>query len=134
MMTLKYPCPRTGGNAQNQGSTVFTLPPQGEPWISAMTQASLHRLSGHIRQRLTGMATVTCHPHRVGVSHCVAITMEGKQRQTVNILITVSGQESWPDEEDYRHPRWYIGVTDTADLLYLVLWLNGIATTGDRCC
>ncbi|MFD1803624.1 hypothetical protein ACFSFZ_15705 [Mixta tenebrionis] len=56
----------------------------------------------------------------------MAVTVEGRLRRTVNILINVSGQESWPTDEEYEHPRWYITVTDTADMLYLVLWLNGV--------
>ncbi|HHG9386359.1 TPA: acetyltransferase, partial [Escherichia coli] len=28
-----------------------------------------------------------------------------------------------PSEEEYGHPRWYIPVTDAADLCYLLLWL-----------
>lgn len=40
--------------------------------------------------------------------------------------ITGSGQGSWPAEEEYEHPRWYITVTDAADMVYLVLWLNSL--------
>ncbi|MBJ3319894.1 acetyltransferase, partial [Salmonella enterica subsp. enterica serovar Typhimurium] len=103
-----------------------TLPPQGEPGMSVVTQANLQRLSEHIRQRLNGPVTVTCHPHRVGLSSCVAVTVEGRLRRAVNILMTVSGQGSWPAEEEYEHPRWYITVTDAADMVYLVLWLNSL--------
>lgn len=102
------------------------LPPQGEPLISAITQANLRCLSEHIRQRLAGSVTITCHPLRVGLSSCIAMQVEDKFRQAVNILITVSGQESWPTDEEYTHPRWYITVTDSADILYLVLWLNSL--------
>ncbi len=58
---------------------------------------------------------MTCHPHRVGLSSSVAIYLEGKLKQAVNILITVTGQTSWPQEEEYAHPRWYITVPDSAD-------------------
>ncbi|BEH97539.1 acetyltransferase [Edwardsiella ictaluri] len=125
MMTLKYSVPCVCGN-ENPDSTVFTLPPQGGPEISVVTQANLQRLSVHIRQRLNSPMSITCHPHRVGLSSCVAVTVEGRLRRVVNILITVSGQESWPVEEEYEHPRWYITVTDAADMVYLVLWLNSL--------
>lgn len=103
MMTLKFPVPCVCGN-DSPDNTVFTLPPQGEPGMSVVTQANLQRLSEHIRQRLNGPVTVTCHPHRVGLSSCVAVTVEGRLRRAVNILITVSGQGSWPAEEEYEHP------------------------------
>ena len=53
----------------------------------------------------------------------MAVTMVGRLRRAVNILITVSGQGSWPAEGEYEHPRWYITVTDAAEMVYLVLWL-----------
>jgi hypothetical protein len=125
MMMLKYPAPQTEAEPFLPDGNVFTLPPQGEPHVSATTRENLQRLNAQIRRRLPRATTITCHPHRVGLSSCVAVTVEGRLRRSVNILITVSGQESWPDEEEYEHPRWYITVTDTADMLYLVLWLNG---------
>jgi hypothetical protein len=127
MMTLKYPVPCVCSN-DGLDNTVFTLPPQGEPGMSVVTQANLQRLSEHIRQRLSIPVTVTCHPHRVGLSSCVAVTVVGRLRRVVNILITVSGQGSWPAEEDYEYPRWYITVTDAADMAYLVLWLGCVLT------
>ena len=59
-------------------------------------------------------------------SSSVAIYLEGKLKQAVNILITVTGQTSWPQEEEYAHPRWYITVPDSADPAYLMLWINGL--------
>lgn len=124
MITLTHPCPAVHITPESQH--LFTLSPQGEPYISVATQTHLQRLREQIRQRLSDDAVaVTCHPHRIGITSCVAIKLEGKCR-TINILITVSGQESWPPEEEYTHPRWYITVTDTADMLYLVLWLNNV--------
>ncbi|NUU69143.1 acetyltransferase [Enterobacteriaceae bacterium BIT-l23] len=126
MMTLKYPVPQADPEPVMPDGNVFTLPPQGEPRVSAFTRENLQRLNAQIRRRLPGATTIICHPHRVGLSSCVAVTVEGRLRRAVNILITVSGQESWPDEEEYELPRWYITVTDTADMLYLVLWMNGV--------
>ncbi|HDS6908806.1 TPA: acetyltransferase [Klebsiella oxytoca] len=125
MMMLKYPAPQAFMHGSS-GCHVFTLSAQGKPLISAETQANLRRLSKHIQRRLSGPLSITCHPHRVGVNSCVAVTIEGRLHRMVNILITVSGQESWPDEEEYEHPRWYITVKDAADMVYLVLWLNSL--------
>ncbi|EIX9082266.1 acetyltransferase [Klebsiella aerogenes] len=126
MMTLKYPTPKASTPENLKSGTIFTLPPQGEPCISTLTQENLRRLRENITSRLRGHVTLTCNPHRVGLSCCVALTLEGKLGHTVNILVTVSGQESWPTEEEYEHPRWYISVADSSDMLYLVLWLNSI--------
>ena len=100
MMTLKYPEPAIH---EHSGGALFTLSPQGEPGVLPAT-----------------------HQHRVGLSSSVAIYLEGKLKQAVNILITVTGQTSWPQEEEYAHPRWYITVPDSADLVYLMLWINGL--------
>ena len=123
MMTLKYPEPAIH---EHSGGALFTLSPQGEPGVLPATHQHLMRLRAMIRQRLNGPVIITCHPHRVGLSSCVAVTVEDRLRRVVNILITVSGQGSWQAEEEYEHPRWYITVTDTADMLYLVLWLGDI--------
>ncbi|MDU4798843.1 MAG: acetyltransferase [Klebsiella michiganensis] len=111
MMTLKYPEPAIH---EHSGGALFTLSPQGEPGVLPATHQHLVRLRAMLRQRLTGPVKMTCHPHRVGLS------------RAVNILITVTGQTSWPQEEEYAHPRWYITVPDSADLVYLMLWINGL--------
>ncbi|MDF7679936.1 acetyltransferase [Enterobacteriaceae bacterium ESL0689] len=126
MITLKYLTPHVASNNAHLNSNVFTLLPQGEPVISAITKANLQRLGKHIKQHLIVPLTVTCHPHRVGLHSCVAVTVTGRICQQVNILITVNGRGSWPTEEEYDHPRWYITVADAADLVYLVLWLNSL--------
>lgn len=111
---------------EHSGGALFTLSPQGEPGVLPATHQHLVRLRAMLRQRLTGPVKMTCHPHRVGLSSSVAIYLEGKLKQAVNILITVTGQTSWPQEEEYAHPRWYITVPDSADLVYLMLWINGL--------
>ncbi|EDD5229999.1 acetyltransferase [Klebsiella pneumoniae] len=123
MMTLKYPEPAI---KEHNSSALFALSPQGEPGVLPATHQHLVRLRAKIRQRLNGPVTMTCHPHRVGLSSSVAIYLEGKLKQAVNILITVTGQASWPQEDEYAHPRWYITVPDSADLVYLMLWINGL--------
>nr|EGF2641717.1 acetyltransferase [Escherichia coli] len=124
MMTLKYPEPAIH---EHSGGALFTLSPQGDPGVLPATHQHLMRLRAMIRQRLNGgPVIITCHPHRVGLSSCVAVTVEDRLRRVVNILITVSGQTSWPQEEEYAHPRWYITVPDSADLVYLLLWINGL--------
>ncbi|MFB9086016.1 acetyltransferase [Erwinia tracheiphila] len=95
MMTLKYPAPRCGDLLCY---TLFTLPLQGEPTVTRLTQQHLLRLRDNIRLRIPGPLTLTCHPHRVGATNSVALTLEGQLKQRISILITVASQVSWPDE------------------------------------
>lgn len=95
MMTLKYPEPAIH---EHSGGALFTLSPQGEPGVLPATHQHLVRLRAMLRQRLTGPVKMTCHPHRVGLSSSVAIYLEGKLKQAVNILITVTGQQAMMDE------------------------------------
>lgn len=125
MMTLKYPEPDVVSSMHPVGS-VFVLPPQGRPAVSRDTRDNLERLRGHLQAQLGQVTRVCCQPQRVGVNSSVAVTMEGRSGQEVNLLLTVSGHEGWPSEEDYAHPRWYIPVIDAADLCYLLLWLAGL--------
>ncbi|WP_261641003.1 acetyltransferase [Erwinia mallotivora] len=124
MMTLKYPAPQCNDLLSH---TLFTLPLQGEPTVTRLTQRHLSRLRENIRLRIPGPLTLTCHPHRVGATNSVSLTLEGALKQRISILITVAGQVSWPDDEEYHHPRWYITVPDAVDLVYLVMWV------GDEC-
>ena len=126
MMTLTLAHSRLHPDDNHTGSSVFTLPPQGEPSTTIATEQHLQRLHDHIRQRLSGPLIMTCHPHRVGMSNCVSVTLTGTGPESVNILITVSSPANWPGENEFSHPRWYISVPDSADMLYLILWLNGL--------
>ncbi|EEV0525214.1 TPA: acetyltransferase [Escherichia coli] len=123
MLCLKYPEPEVVSAVHPAGS-VFVLPPQGAPGISCTTRDNLERLRGHLAAQLGRVECIRCQPQRVGLNSSVAVMLEGLQGQYVHILLTVSGHESWPSEEEYIHPRWYISVTDAADLFYLLLWLG----------
>ncbi|WP_089578115.1 acetyltransferase, partial [Escherichia coli] len=81
------------------------------------------RLGGHRPTQLGPVTRICCQPQRVGVNSSGAGALEGGTGQKVHLLLTVSGHEGWPSEEEYAHPRWYIPVTDAADLCYLLLWL-----------
>lgn len=56
----------------------------------------------------------------------MALHLEGRLGQSVDILVTVTGTISWPQAEEYDHPRWYITVPDAADVVYLLLHLNDL--------
>lgn len=122
-MTLKYPEPITG--ISTAVDTLFSLPPQGPAVISCHWRRQLEVMRGMILNRLrTPVASVVCHPHRVGRSNSVAVHIEGAAGNCVDILVTVSGKVSWPVPEESQLPRWYMCVADAADLIYLMLWLN----------
>ncbi|EPZ1824720.1 acetyltransferase [Escherichia coli] len=121
MMCLKYPKPEVMTEVMPGGS-VFFLPPQGKPGVADLAQPHLQRLRSQLERRLGTLHRVVCQPQRVGQSSSVAVTAEGACGE-VHLLLTVGGHESWPSEEEYRHPRRYIQVVDAADLFYLLLWL-----------
>ncbi|MEQ9859544.1 acetyltransferase [Pectobacterium cacticida] len=128
MMTLKYPTP----SVQPEGGhfpVLFGLKPQGEAEISLKNHNELQQLRNAIRQRLPMQCNVTCHPHRVGSRGAVALHFDGGNSigPCVDILISVAGITSWPEADDYDHPRWYISVPDAVDVVYLVLYLKEIA-------
>lgn len=123
MMTLKYPEPVTG--ISMAVDTLFSLPPQGPAGISYHWRRQLEIMRSMIRKRLTTpVASVICHPHRVGRSNSVAVHIEGATGHCVDILVTVSGKVDWPRPEESHLPRWYMDVADAADAIYLMLWLN----------
>lgn len=128
MMTLKYPTP-TIQTESGHFPMLFSLKPQGEAGISLKNDSELQQLRDAIRQRLPMQCNVTCHPHRVGTRGAVALHFDGGHGigPCVDILISVAGTTSWPEIDDYDHPRWYISVPDAVDVVYLVLYLKEIA-------
>lgn len=130
MMTLKYPTPTIQKESGHfPFPMIFSLKPQGEAGISLKDDGELQHLREAIRRRLPMQCNVTCHPHRVGPRSAVALHFDGGQGigPCVDILITVAGTTSWPEPDDYDHPRWYISVPDAVDVVYLVLYLKEVA-------
>ena len=124
MLKLKYPVPRiTTAIPRHAARTLFTLMPQGEPDILVSDLTLLDRLCDEIRTRVNPPVQITSHPQRVGSHSCLALHFKGKLCSSIDLLITVNSHLSWPMEDDYHHPRWYMTVVDAADLLYLQLYL-----------
>lgn len=124
MLKLKYPVPRiTTAISRHAARTLFTLMPQGEPEILLSDLALLDKLCDEIRTRVNSPVQITSHPQRVGRHSCLALNFKGKLCSSIDLLITVNSHLSWPTEDDYHHPRWYMTVVDAADLLYLELYL-----------
>lgn len=127
MMMLKYPEPAVRPqDVPPQGAGLFTLPPQGAATISQTDAQALRTLCDALRERLLGRVVLTAHPHRIGSRTSVALHLEGRLGQSVDILVTVTGTTSWPQPEEYDHPRWYITVPDAADVVYLLLHLSDL--------
>ncbi|EAA7243659.1 hypothetical protein FNH63_11510 [Salmonella enterica subsp. salamae] len=99
------------------------LPPQGKAWIRKEHDEDMSRLTSHIQGALGNTYRGVCHPQRIGHRACLAIHLENLRGKKLDILITVSGKTALPAEESYVNPRWYIDVADSADALYLALWL-----------
>lgn len=124
MLKLKHPVPRiTKAISRHAARTLFTLMPQGKPEILMSDLTLLDRLCDEIRTRVNPPVQITSHPQRVGSHSCLALHFKGKLCSSIDLLITVNSHLSWPTEDDYHHPRWYMTVVDAADLLYLELYL-----------
>ncbi|MFI8020887.1 acetyltransferase [Serratia marcescens] len=127
MMTLKYPEPavRPDGQACREPS-LFTLPPQGVGTLSETDARRLETFCAAIRARLSGPVRLTAHPHRIGSRTSVALHLEGRLGRCIDVLITVAGSTLWPQSDEYDHPRWYVTVSDAADVVYLLLHLSDL--------
>lgn len=128
MISLKYPVPQEMTPPVDAGSTLFSLLPQGGPTMAAQDARALRQLREALRVRLMPPVSVTCHPHRVAQRCSVALHFEALCGGSIDLLVTVSGRTSLPEEEDYSRPRWYVTVPDAADLVYLVLYLKDCLT------
>ena len=127
MMALKYPEPAMRSQCPgSSGPSLFSLPPQGPVMISATNGRALDTLCRAITARLPGPVTLTVHPHRIGSRNSVALHLQERLGRCIDLLVTVTGNTLWPLPEEYAHPRWYIAVPDTADVVYLLLYLNNI--------
>lgn len=94
MMTLKYPEPAVRPQeVPSQGAGLFTLP-QGTATISKTDAQALKTLCDTLRERLLGRVVLTAHPHRIGSRTGVALHLEGRLGQSVDVLVTVTGTTS----------------------------------------
>lgn len=113
------------GSAVTGHRPVYAAAP-GAATISQTDAQALRTLCDALRERLLGRVVLTAHPHRIGSRTSVALHLEGRLGQSVDILVTVTGTTSWPQPEEYDHPRWYITVPDAADVVYLLLHLSDL--------
>ncbi|SFU87407.1 acetyltransferase [Xenorhabdus koppenhoeferi] len=124
MLSLKYLAPITRLESSDIGMlSIFDCHPQGCPSISEDSARALGRLLTEIRRRLKKVSVITCNPHRIGSRNCISMSLGDGNGHDVNLLITVSGECHWPKPESYKHPRWFIHVTDATDAIYLILFI-----------
>lgn len=96
MMTLKYPALAVRSQNLCREASLFTLPPQGVASISDTDAQALDIFRQALRERLSGPVSMTTHPHRIGNSTSVALHLEGRLGQCIDVLITVTGNTLWP--------------------------------------
>ncbi|MGP0838089.1 acetyltransferase [Serratia sp. CY85251] len=127
MMTLKYPVPAVRPpDLRCREPSLFALPPQGAATLSEPDARALAAFCSAIRERLPGPVRFTVHPHRIGSRTSVALHLEGRLGQSIDVLITVTGITRWPQPDEYSHPRWYLTVPDAADVVYLLFHLSDL--------
>ncbi|UPQ40181.1 hypothetical protein LV777_04095 [Providencia rettgeri] len=131
MLTLKYPtpvrAPKTALLPKDEHLypgefCLFDCPTQGEPALHQSHARSLGRLTTEIRRQLKTVSAMICHPHRVGLRNAVSVTLTNPNGLEVNLLLMVNGQVTFPERLD--SPRWMIELTDSVDVVYLLLWLK----------
>ncbi|WP_336844128.1 hypothetical protein [Providencia rettgeri] len=134
MLTLKYPMPvSVSENSENpalQGAEqltsgadcLFDCPLQGEPLLYQHHARELGWLMSEIRCRLKTVSGMVCHPHRVGRRNAVSVMLTDRTGQEINLLLMTTGKVVFPAE--LGAPRWMIEVTDSVDVVYLLLWLK----------
>jgi len=108
-------------------AVVFDVPPQGIARIGESDQLQLRKLCDRVLQRLQHPVIVSIRPHRVGIRNCVAIHMSDSEGKGLDLLITLTGNTVWPDEEEYsRGARWYINLPDATDMMWMLKTLEEI--------
>ncbi len=102
-------------------SVMFDVPPQGGARIGEHEHRELSRLQAEVKKRLTLPIAASILPHRIGRSNSISVHLSDPLENTLDILVTVTGNISWPDDQDYQHGmRWYISIPDTVDALWLL--------------
>ena len=131
MLTLKYPMPAivedsqatTGEDPLYPGVfSLFDCPLQGEAALHQRHARELGRLMTEIRRQLKSVSHMVCHPHRVGMRNAASVTLTNDSGQEVNLLLMATGKVVFPAR--LTSPRWMIEVTDSVDVVYLLLWLK----------
>lgn len=131
MLTLRYSTPllvsethRALGDTRLSvsGLHLFDCPLQGEPGLSLIHARELGRLTVEIRRQLKRVSAMVCHPHRIGMRNAVSVTLSNREGKEINLLVMVTGHVSFPAQ--LTSPRWVIDVTDSVDVVYLLLWLG----------
>lgn len=131
MLTLKYPMPSLvsentvfprGDSLTPDAFSLFDCFLQGEPLLFKHHARELRRLMREIRCRLKTVSRMVCHPHRVGRRNAVSVMLTDREEQEVNLLLMTTGKVVFPAE--LGSPRWMIEVTDSVDVVYLLLWLK----------
>ncbi|WP_227983048.1 hypothetical protein [Dickeya poaceiphila] len=113
-------------------SVMFDVPPQGGARIGEHEHRELSRLQAEVKKRLTLPIAASILPHRIGRSNSVSVHLCDSLENTLDILVTVTGNISWPDDQDYQHGiRWYISVPDTVDAMWLVSRLANLTGCTD---
>ena len=131
MLTLRYPTPLLVSETRWAledarlpvgGVNLFDCPLQGEPGLSLTHARELGRLTVEIRRQLKTVSAMVCHPHRIGIRNAVSVTLSNRDGKEINLLLMVVGQVTFPGQ--LASPRWVIEVTDSVDIVYLLLWLG----------
>lgn len=128
MRRLEMSVPQIVKDNEINPAVVFDVPPQGGARIGESDQLQLNKLCDRVLKRLQQPVIVSIRPHRVGVRNCLSIHMGDNEGKGLDLLITLTGNTVWPDEDEYaRGARWYINLPDATDMMWTLKTLENIS-------
>ncbi|MCB5303571.1 hypothetical protein [Yersinia bercovieri] len=117
--------PSVVNDSEMRLAVMFDVPPQGDARIGESDHRQLMKLRENIRRRLPAPLTLSLRPHRVGLLNCLSLHLSDRAGATLDLLITLTGNTVWPDDNEYaRGVRWYINVPDATDMMWLLKSLD----------
>ena len=121
MRRLSMSPPKVVKNNEVNPAVVFDVPPQGGAYIGESDHRQVNKLCSEICRRLQQPVILSVLPHRVGTKNCLSVHLSDRENKTLDLLITITGNTVWPDDEEYaRGARWYINLPDATDMLWLL--------------
>ncbi|NDL64260.1 hypothetical protein [Acerihabitans arboris] len=127
MRRLVMSSPKVVNDNEVSLAVVFDVPPQGEAHIGESDHRQVTRLCDEVCRRLQHPIIVSVRPHRVGMRNCLSVHLSDHAGKALDLLITLTGNTVWPDDEEYaRGARWYINLPDATDMLWLLKALEDI--------
>ncbi|MDR3430748.1 MAG: hypothetical protein P4L95_02380 [Rouxiella aceris] len=125
MRRVKMSQPKVVKDNEVSPFVMFDVHPQGEAHIGESDHLHLVKLCEKVRTRLTPPLAMSMRPHRVGMRNCLSLHLSNNIGVTLDLLITLTGNTVWPDDNEYaKGTRWYVNLTDATDMMWFLKTLE----------